>query len=898
MPGIPHPARPPFEAHDDEDIIAMEKEHYQLVVADAAEVNNSDLSGQVAGLYVRANSSAYIYDTGSVAADDGFATIIDAAGTHFTRVVPAGGPGGDPDVPSTTTPVMDATPGTAGASLTYARGDHRHPSDTSRLPLAGGTMSGTLVLAADPTAPMHAVTRQYVDGLTGVDGIKTIAVTGASPVIADTPTDTVTFVGNGDILITTDPSTDTITFNGQGVKKTGDVMSGELLLKMDSPGLYLIKGVGGGKENFLTGAVGALPDGSDMKPRWYVMPGNGTTETGSGNTGSDFTIERCDDAGAALPGFVLFIPRSTGLGEVLGDPTQPNGIATKNYVDTHSSSGGNSFPTIKVAGQGDVVATSPTDILTFEAGPNITIETTPASDKIKITASGTPGATLADGDYGDIIVSGTGTGINIENGIVTNTKLANMAAGTFKGNITGAPAAPSDVSAANVKTALSLNNVDNTSDASKNTAVATLQNKTLDNTNIITLKDANFTLQDDADVTKQARFQLSGIATGTMRTFTLPNVDSTIVTVASFGTNVAAFLASPTSANLAAALTDETGTAGKVVFDTSPTLVTPNLGVPTAIDLSNATALSVKNAAINDKAVTYPKIQDVTNTNRILGRITAAAGVIEELTAANVRTILSISNLFTIFKGGATDVTPNAAGDTLIFAGGGTVSVAGNDATNTITITGTGSALTDGDKGDITVGSSQTTLTIDANAVTYGKIQNVVSNNVVLGRISGAGGVIEELTGTNLRTLMGLATSDSPQFAAINVGHASDTAITRSAAGVIAVAGIPLYPGIPINSQSANYTTVLSDAQKCIHHPSAAAAHTYTIDGSVAYPVGTCITINNDSTNTVTIAMGTDAMMFAETGATATPRILGAGGIATLLKVETGKWKISGVNLT
>ena len=38
----------------------------------------------------------------------------------------------------------------------------------------------------------------------------------------------------------------------------------------------------------------------------------------------------------------------------------------------------------------------------------------------------------------------------------------------------------------------------------------------------ITAKDTNFTLQDDADNTKQARFQLSGIATGTTVTYTLP----------------------------------------------------------------------------------------------------------------------------------------------------------------------------------------------------------------------------------------------------------------------------------------------------------------------------------------------------------------------------------------
>lgn len=60
--------------------------------------------------------------------------------------------------------------------------------------------------------------------------------------------------------------------------------------------------------------------------------------------------------------------------------------------------------------------------------------------------------------------------------------------------------------------------------------------------------------------------------------------------VSGLGTSVATFLATPSSANLRAALTDETGT-GAAVFATSPTLVTPVLGTPASGTLTNCTGL-------------------------------------------------------------------------------------------------------------------------------------------------------------------------------------------------------------------------------------------------------------------------------------------------------------------
>jgi hypothetical protein len=58
--------------------------------------------------------------------------------------------------------------------------------------------------------------------------------------------------------------------------------------------------------------------------------------------------------------------------------------------------------------------------------------------------------------------------------------------------------------------------------------------------------------------------------------------------VSGLGTGVATFLATPSSANLISAVTDETGS-GALVFANSPTLVTPALGTPSALVGTNIT---------------------------------------------------------------------------------------------------------------------------------------------------------------------------------------------------------------------------------------------------------------------------------------------------------------------
>jgi hypothetical protein len=164
-----------------------------------------------------------------------------------------------------------------------------------------------------------------------------------------------------------------------------------------------------------------------------------------------------------------------------------------------------------------------------------------------------------------------------------------------------------------------------------------------------------------------------------------------------------------------------------------------------------------------------------------------------------------------------------------------------------------------------------------------------------------------ELTGTALSPFstggLDLGTSSklygASYLTSIELGHASDTTISRDSSGVIAVEGVPLYSGIPQNSKSTDYTLVLSDAQKHIYHPASDDnPRTFTIpaNSSVAYPIGTVITFLN-RINTVTIAITTDTLVWAEDGSTGS-RTLAAAGLATAIKDTSTSWVISGAGLS
>jgi len=238
-------------------------------------------------------------------------------------------------------------------------------------------------------------------------------------------------------------------------------------------------------------------------------------------------------------------------------------------------------------------------------------------------------------------------------------------------------------------------------------------------------------------------------------------------------------------------------------------------------------------------------------------------------------------------------------------AGGGTADAI--TASYTVAIT----ALVDGQLCFVraTAANATTTPTFAPSGLTARTIVKNGGSALVAGDIAGVG---HELI---LRYL-----AASTRWELLNPAVVATSAATTSAAGIVELAttaeaaagtdtsravtsdGLALSKSQALqNSQSADYTLVIADAGKHILHPVGDANNrTFTIpaNSSVAYDIGTMITIVNEAAaNTVSIAITTDTLMLAGQGTTGT-RTLAAYGVATIIKITSTKWMISGTGLT
>jgi hypothetical protein len=249
--------------------------------------------------------------------------------------------------------------------------------------------------------------------------------------------------------------------------------------------------------------------------------------------------------------------------------------------------------------------------------------------------------------------------------------------------------------------------------------------------------------------------------------------------VSGLAANVATFLATPSSSNLASAVTDETGT-GSLVFATSPTLVTPALGTPSSGTLTNCT-FPILNQNTTGSAASLTTGRTISITGDLSYTSPTFNGS-ENVTGTGTLATVN-SNVGTFGGTGAIPVvTVNGKG--LVT---GVSTVAPNNGTLTLAVSGTGLS---GSASFTANQSGASTFTVTSNATSANTNNTIVARDGS-GNFS-AGTITANLTGTassattleTPRTINGTSFDGSNNISTINWGTSRNITIGSSTKSV------------------------------------------------------------------------------------------------------------------
>lgn len=298
-------------------------------------------------------------------------------GGSATVIIPIAGNG----LGSNTTPIMDGT-ATVGAETTYARGNHIHPTDTSRAPTASPTFTGTVTMTGAtsvlvPTATpatdntTKVASTAFVQSAISAVSSGVTSITAANGLNASAPSGAVALTINANGLLNASLATmPAHTYKGNNTASTAtpiDVTAAQLMTD-----------------------IGAAPLNS---PAFTGTPTTATTPTNGDNTTKLATTAyvlatRIDQLAAPNVDVPWNTKRITGL----LDPSNPQDAATKFYVDGIAQ-GIDAKASVRVATTVNLAALSgllTVDGVTVANGDRVLVkdQTTQTGNGVYVAASG------------------------------------------------------------------------------------------------------------------------------------------------------------------------------------------------------------------------------------------------------------------------------------------------------------------------------------------------------------------------------------------------------------------------------------------------------------------------------------------------------------------------------
>jgi len=442
--------------------------------------------------------------------------------------------------------------------------------------------------------------------------------------------------------------------------------------------------------------------------------GNGAKVTGSNKIQlGDANITNVKTSGSITAGGVTY-------------PNTHNGIT--NQVLSINASGTASFITLGAAG----ASLTNGKILVGNAS-NVGTEVTMSGD-VAMTNAGVV-----------TINAGVITTTDLSNAAVTYAKMQNITTNKLLGSVSASSAAPGEVT---IGSGLAL--------SASGTLTASGTGGTVTNVNALTVSASGNTLTSSvANATTTPTITLTiplasvaGTSAGLLSKadYDVFNAKQSALTL---GTGIQTFLATPTSANLISAVTDETGT-GSLVFGTSPSLTTPTLGVASATSVNglriksagnynigiaardgydvlsqSAAPTGTNNIAIGNNALGFYYLADLSGSHNIAlgsdagGRNGTGSGNIFLGSSTGMNNFSASNNTFI---GYLADVNGNNPGFTNATAIGYNAKVTGS---NKIQL------------GDGSINNVSTSGTLTAGGVTYPNAHNGISNQVLSINASG-----------------------------------------------------------------------------------------------------------------------------------------------------------------